>query len=257
MELLETLENIGLNEKEAKCYLALLPLRQATAYMIALRSGLKKSTAYVVLESLVNKGFALKIPAQDKTNYIAKSPKDCLALAQEKLQAAKETLPELMAMRRESDDEKVSVAYFEGLDGVKEMYAQLLKNMKQFPLYERKLVSFSAHKQDTSEALQKYWEELNQQFVKSHILRKSITTKHETMESFLQKANLKKYSIQIKAIKPEDYLSSITIDIYGNFTQIVSHRYLQGILIENPDVAHVMGQIFELVWKSTKEKSQG
>lgn len=257
MELIESLKNIGLNEKEAKCYLTLLPLRQATAYMIALRSGLKKPTAYVVLESLVNKGFALKIPSQDKTNYIAKSPKECMALARERMQLAQESLPELMAMRRESDDEKVSVAYFEGLDGVKEMYAQLIKNMKQRPMNQRQLMSFSAHLEDTAESLQKYWDELNEQFVKSHIERKAITTKHEASETFLQKSNLKKYLIQVKAVKPEDYLSNITIDIYGNFTQIISHRYLQGILIENPDVAKVMAQIFKLTWKVTKEKSQG
>lgn len=257
MELIKSLENIGLNEKEAKCYLTLLPLRQATAYMVALRSGLKKPTAYVVLESLVNKGFALKIPGQDKTNYIAKSPKECMALAQGRMRSAQESLPELMAMRREGNDEKVSVAYFEGLDGVKEMYDQMIKKMKQNPIDQRHLLSFSAHLEDTSESLQKYWADLNEQFVKSHITRKSITTNHETLEPFLQKSYLKKYDIQIKAVNPEDYLSNITIDIYDNFTQIISHRYLQGILIENPDVAKVMNQIFKLTWKTVKEKPKG
>jgi hypothetical protein len=54
MDRIKALKYIGLNDKEARCYLALLPLNQATAYMVALRSRIKKPTAYVVLESLVN-----------------------------------------------------------------------------------------------------------------------------------------------------------------------------------------------------------
>ena len=47
MKYLEELVNLGLNEKEATIYLTLLSLNKATAYYIALKSGLKKPTTYV------------------------------------------------------------------------------------------------------------------------------------------------------------------------------------------------------------------
>ena len=50
-------------------------------------------------------------------------------------------------------------------------------------------------------------------------------------------------------ISKKKYSSNISIEVYKNFTQIISHRYLQGILIDNPDIARVMKQIFELVWE--------
>lgn len=256
MELIESLQNIGLNDKEARGYLALLPLRRATAYMIALRSGLKKPTAYVVLESLVNKGFASKIPFDDKTFYVAKSPKECMSIARSKLQAAQEMLPELLALENNSDD-KVNTSYFEGLDGVKEMYNRMIKYMKNKPEDQKWVVGFYAHQQDTSEMLQKYWVDMNNSLRLNKIKRKAVTTKHETLMSFLENENLKKNLITIKALPQEDYFSNISIEIYGNYTQIISHRYIQGILIENPDVAKVLQQIFNIVWKKRKEKPLG
>ena len=256
MEHLEHLQNLGLNEKEAKCYLALLPLNRATAYMVALRSGLKKPTAYVVLENLVNKGFVLKIPHQDKTKYIAKSPRDCMAMVREKLNAAHEDLPELMAMQKE-DDEKVSIAYFEGMDGIEEMYDRMLKTMKQKPSAKRVVSGFYAHQQDTSEMLKNYWVKLNERFLKNSIRRQSISTKHESLKGYLQVESLKKYGVTMKSLSPEDYSSNISIEVYDDFTQIISHRHLQGVLIENPDIANVIGQIFNLVWKLSKEKALG
>lgn len=255
MDRIKALKYIGLNDKEARCYLALLPLNQATAYMVALRSGIKKPTAYVVLESLVNKGFALKIPSQDKVKYIAKSPKECMAFASERMSAAQGALPELMAMRKDGNEERVSVAYFEGMDGIRELYEKMIKIMKQKPPEQRSLVLFAAHEKDTAKVLQEYWVVLNERFARNEITRKAITTKHESIKRYLQTENLKKYRLQLKAISEDSYSSNISIEVYDDFVQIISHRYMQGILIQNPDVAGVMKQIFNLVWSLTKEKS--
>jgi HTH-type transcriptional regulator, sugar sensing transcriptional regulator len=253
MEIMESLINIGLNEKEARVYLALLPLEKATAYTIAIRSGLKKPTAYVVLNNLVSKGFVLKIPYKDKHYFLAKSPRECLALAREKLSTAEEMLPELLAMQKKSN-EKANVSYYEGLDGIKEMNRKLVNVMKIKPSEERIFVAFYAHQKDTPSFLQKYWLELTEEFNKEKIKRRFITTKHPSIGWYLQKETIRRSGVEIKALPEKDYSSNISIEIYDNFVQIVSHRYIQGILIENPDIADVTRQIFNLVWKLTKEE---
>ena len=101
MKSIEALISLGLNEKEAKAYLALLPLAKATAYTIAMRSGLKKPTAHVVLDNLVSKGFALKIPYKRKHCFMAKSPRECLSLIKKKIATAEEMLPELLAIQKQ------------------------------------------------------------------------------------------------------------------------------------------------------------
>ena len=70
----DALKNLGLNDKEARAYAALLELGQTTAYAVAERSGLKRPTVYVVLDELRQKGLVLKIPHVKKQLWSAKSP---------------------------------------------------------------------------------------------------------------------------------------------------------------------------------------
>ena len=86
---IEALQNIGLSEKEAKVYLALLQLGRTSAYAVAEKSGLKKPTAYVILGELMHKGLALKIPRNKKQLFIAKQPDEFFALVEERLNSAK------------------------------------------------------------------------------------------------------------------------------------------------------------------------
>ena len=46
METIEALKNLGLNEKEAKVYLALLQTGKSKAYVVSKYSGLKKTTNF-------------------------------------------------------------------------------------------------------------------------------------------------------------------------------------------------------------------
>jgi len=252
MELIESLINLGLNEKEARIYLALLPMGKATAYSVAIRSGFKKPTAYVILNNLVSKGFVLKIPYQDKHNFIAKSPKECMSIAKEKIYSAENMLPELVALQKREEDEKANVSYYEGLDGIKEMNKKLIAVMKDKPLNERNFVAFYAHQKDTPRFLQKYWLELTEEFNANKIRRNYITTKHPSISWYLQRETIRRSGVEVKALSEKEYSSNISIEIYDKFIQIISHRYIQGILIENTDIANVMKQIFELVWKQTK-----
>ena len=50
--LIKKLVNYGLSDKEARIYLALLELEAATVFEAARQSGVNRSSAYVVLESL-------------------------------------------------------------------------------------------------------------------------------------------------------------------------------------------------------------
>ena len=253
MELIETLINIGLNEKEATVYLALLSLEKATAYSVAVRSGLKKPTAYVVLDNLVVKGFALKIPYKKNHVFIAKSPRECIASVKEKISDAEEMLPELMAIQKKGK-EKASISYYEKVEGIKEMYEKLIKNMREKNATDRHFIAFYAHQKDTSPVLQKYWLDLNDKYLKNKIKRRYVTTKHPSINKYLEKATIKKLGVEMKALSEKEYSSNISIEIYDNFVQIISHRYIQGVLIENPDIADVMRQIFYIVWNNTKEK---
>jgi HTH-type transcriptional regulator, sugar sensing transcriptional regulator len=245
MDLVNSLKNLGLNEKEAKIYLALLQMGESTAYTVAKHSGLKKPNTYVILENLIGRGIVHKVPRTNTKEFVAIAPDELIAVIKSKVESAeKDALPELKAISK-GKEYKVNVSYYEGLDGVKEMYNKLIKEAKG-----REIKGFYAHQRDTVPELEKYfWEELNPRLAKNNIKRKAITTSDPSVEKYFTGEIMNKWNLKAKALDPKKYNSNISIEIYKNKTMILSQRYLQGVIIDNPDVANVMKQIFNLVWE--------
>ncbi|MDQ1284119.1 MAG: TrmB protein [Patescibacteria group bacterium] len=249
MNLVESLKNLGLNEKEAKVYLALLQLGKTTAYNVAVKSGLKKPTTYVILGQLVEKGFVYNIPRAKKQLFVAESPEECFAIAKERLHFSEKNLPELLAMEKGKKN-KVNVSYYEGLGGIRESYGKLIKVMRKVPFEKRNFVGFYAKTDNLEDDLNKYFDEVTAELAKYKIQRKGITTYNDLIAKKYLNA-LGKYSVsEMKALREEKYSSYISIEIFaGRFVHILSQRNLQSIIIEDADIADVMRQIFEMVWE--------
>jgi sugar-specific transcriptional regulator TrmB len=245
MELQSVIQNLGFAEKEASVYIALLQLGQATAYHVAKQSGLKQPTAYVILDTLITKGAARKILSANKTQYVATDPVEIFVEARSRVTQAEAALPSLRALAQ-NKEKVVQTSYYEGLDGIKEMYKNLLNEVAG-----KSYDGFFARDTDTPKALAEYWRELNQEMIKRKIKLRGITTKDKTTQEYFDSAKVPKELFELRALFPDIYSSNISIEIYGDFTQITSHRYVQGILIKNPDIANVMRQIFEIAWKKT------
>jgi hypothetical protein len=203
----------------------------------------------VILEQLIKKGFAFRIPREKKHLFFAESPDKCFAVAREKILLAQESLPELMAAKK-GEAEKVNVSHFEGLDGIKEIYTKLIDNLKGKPDPERMITGFYAHTKDTPEELTKYWLELSDKLKQNKIKRQGLTPKDESLEWYFK--NAKEYGIELLGLPLAPYDSSVSIEIYDKYVQIISHRHLQGTLIENRDVSAALKQIFDMMWNAYK-----
>jgi HTH-type transcriptional regulator, sugar sensing transcriptional regulator len=248
MNLVESLKNLGLNEKEAKVYLALLQLGKSTAYNVATRSGLKKPTTYVILGQLVDKGFAVNIPRAKKQLFVAVSPDECMALVKEKIKLSEQDLPELLALKKKQEH-RVNVAYFEGLPGIRESYKKLVRTMRDIPIEKRELVGFYAKRDRLDDDLERYFDELNAEMSQKNIKRRVVTTHAPLIaEKYLNQALLEKYKMKMKSLAEDKYSSYISIEAYDRYVHILSQRNLQSIIIEDADIADVLRQIFEMVW---------
>ena len=243
MDLQSSIQNLGFSEKEARVYLALLQTGQATAYQVAKRSGLKTPTTYVILDELLEKGAVRKILTQKATHYAATDPVELFVTARSRIEQAQTALPSLQAMAQ-NDNKVVQASYYEGVSGIKDMYKKLLDEMPG-----KTFVAFFAHGKDTSKALWEYWSTLNKQMVERKIKVRAITTEDKTTQPWLSNTKVPKEFMEIKGLPESIYSSNISIEIYNNRTQIISHRYEQAIMIDNPDIANVLRQIFEIVWK--------
>lgn len=129
-EIERLLELYGLNDKERKVYVACLQLGQDSAYNIAEKSGVKRATTYLVLRSLVKKSLVTTHITSKSYLYSASSPQNLVSQLEHRKKEIEQSLPSLMALYN-SQPEKPSIEIFEGLDGMKQIYEEIIGYLKE------------------------------------------------------------------------------------------------------------------------------
>ena len=249
MTIIEALQNIGLNDKEARVYTALLKRGRCSAYGISEESGLKKPTTYVILNELIEKGLASRIPRVKKQLFIAKSPEEVFAMVEERISLAKTILPQLKAIR-EGEKSKPKTLFFEGMKGIRENFRWENRKMSG-----KETVGFWAHSGDASPELVEFFLENMEDFKKNNNKMKGIVPDDPNFKRFRETD--KKYGRQLKTIPLDEYSASTSVTIGDDFISFFSFKDLQITRIENKKIADTMRQIFEIVWKARPEKPEG
>lgn len=98
MSINDALKTLGLSEKQALVYLALVELGESAAYPIARKSGLKTPTAYVILKELLELGVVHSVPRAKKKLFRPIDPKQLFARAESRFVNAKAALPSILAL---------------------------------------------------------------------------------------------------------------------------------------------------------------
>ena len=242
MDIKQALQTIGLSEKESCVYTALLQLGQATAYAVAVKSGLKKPTTYVILDELIDKGLVLKVPQMKTQHYIARSPEEAFGVAQERLTLAKKALPELLAITK-GKKTKVNTVYFEGVEGMKQLLEYKFKEHEG-----EEMLGFWATDANASPELTKYFKTEYPRKMQRHSIRmRGLAPADPNLADY--RAVDSGYGRNFKQISTNDYSSEVAITVTKDLVRIEDYKNLQGIAIENQDVAKAVRQIFEMVWK--------
>lgn len=116
----------GLDEKESVAYMALLELGQASMSELVKKSELKRSTLYFIIEVLHKKRLVSIVKKGKKTIYSAEDPKRLLEQADENRRNLEYAMPELLSIAN-NIVKKPKVRFFEGEDGIKEVYRDILR----------------------------------------------------------------------------------------------------------------------------------
>jgi sugar-specific transcriptional regulator TrmB len=110
--LLITLQNYGLSEKEARVYLTVLELGTSVASTIARRAELNRVTTYTLLEDLKRDGIVNETTKEGVKYYSVISPDILLKQAEQKYESFKQRVPELLALV-EKFGNKPKIHFFE------------------------------------------------------------------------------------------------------------------------------------------------
>ena len=136
----ETLKQLDLTETEIKIYITCLSLNQTLVSTLAKKCGIKRTSAYAVVEKLMKKGLITSIVKNNVHYYLAVDPEVILERFQQLASQAERNvfsftkiLPMLNNMR--SEESKVHVQFFSGFESLKSMFYDVLKE-KQVDITE-------------------------------------------------------------------------------------------------------------------------
>ena len=128
--MIKNLQQLGLDEKEAAAYIALLELGQGTLADLARKAKIKRTTLYDIVNSLKGKGLASTIRSGGRLLYSAEDPRTLQNRLEEQRSALLSMLPELLSVAN-ALPRKPKVRYYEGVEGIKEVYRDILRYPEQ------------------------------------------------------------------------------------------------------------------------------
>jgi len=238
--------NLGFEAKEAKIYLALLELGQASILGISRKSKVNRASIYYIIEKMKQKGVVTQIKKRG-TDYFMPLDPDLMYQQQRKnLKEFHEVIPELKSMVNQSGL-KPMVRFFEGIEGIKAVYADTLTSKTEIINY--------ANSQD----VRKYWPEYDTEYVAERASKKihlrGIAPDDEYGRA-VKKDDKKTYR-NIRLIDSKKLNFKNEIKIYDHKIAMISFsKNLFAIIIESEALADTQRSIFEMAWSFAKESQR-
>lgn len=243
-DLSKTLEQIGLTEKEARVYLALLSLESATAYRIAENCEVKKPTVYIILEDLRKKGLALKIPHAKKALFAARDIGEYLEEQEAHIKAVRSIAPKLHDLGIKN---KSNVYFYTGSRGVMQAVEHKFERMR-----DKTFHSFYGDLANASEELVRLLDTWDRKAVAINISFKLILPRvadDSYQKNLINLAKTREDLIDIRFLEQYVYPSNTHLEIAEDFVRIIDSKNLSATIIDDKPTADAMRQIFQIVWE--------
>ena len=128
--LIQSLMNLGLNEKQVKVYLACLELGSATIQEIARKSGVKRTSIYNFIDELIEKSLISKTQKENRYLFLAESPVLLKNLQEKNTSVLNQMMPGLIK-KFEKPKIKTNFKYFRGKEGTKKALKEALGMQKR------------------------------------------------------------------------------------------------------------------------------
>ena len=249
---LQSLEQIGLSKSEAKSYLALIELKESSTGMICEKSEIPSSKIYVILNTLIQKGFVSYRMQNNVKVFMPSSPeiiKDVFKEKQQNIINEGVELEKLIESLKSKQGEKESFSkyrYFEGMSGIRALWLGLTEELHTLPKENTILVYTGIKK--AYESMLGLYEEFHKVRIKNKINYHIIYTLEETEVS-------KRRKRQLAEVKFMKLTNEAEWGVMGNkfFIQYITQKVPRAFLIEDEIFAITFRQVFNQLWKSAKE----
>lgn len=234
------LKHLGLTDSDIKVYLALLELGTTTISRIAKKSGIKRTTVYLVIESLKQKGLISTVKRAGKLHFYAQDPRTLSEIMEERKKSIDKIVPQLLSFAN-ALDKKPQIRYFEGVDGVKEA----LKDALEYPGQEICMWYSDSYVKDFETAF------FTDYYVPKRKEKKIPVRAILPDNATIRKANENNVRDlrQVRMFPQDPYYIHIELTVYGdNKIGVISFEEKFALVIESVKIHDSLKSIFETMW---------
>ena len=251
MDNIDFLRKLGLGELEAKLYISLLEMgKPISVRHLSERVGLKRTTTYLYIDSLLKKGLIVKAERDTKKEVVAINPKENLkALVDKQLQSIKtikEQLPIILGQfdfHSHGDIEDTNIITYKGIVNTTKLYRQAL-DANEVRSYV-KLVQIDNIFTDYIAEFTKAFE------ANKHLVMKEIIYDSSVQISVAQELSKLTDRYSYKIMPKELRFSSEDILIYDEKVAIFNFKEkLNCILIQSGVYYNNSKEIFDYIWNT-------
>lgn len=243
-KILDSLIEFGLEENQARVYIASLSLGATTVLKLSKHSEIKRTTVYEVVDALERKGLMKKEVHGFKTLYSPEHPERLESTLESKRTLLSRLLPALEGKYHLKGTES-SIKYYEGLTAIKNLYDDILKDLKPKDFYYA--VSNTAE-----------WESIEEDyFMKNHVEKRvnlglKINLLFVDSDAAQKRVQFQRNFNEEVRLLPKD--ADIHVDMVITPKKLVIfqlHEPRVALVVENQSMINVQKELFELLWKSS------
>jgi sugar-specific transcriptional regulator TrmB len=240
------LEQAGLNQSEVKVYKRLLEYGELTPPRLSELTGLARQNTYAALKTLAAKQLIEVISRRKKLTYEIQHPNRLVELVDKQIdetkmvqKSLKANMPELISMFNLASN-KPGISYFEGLDGIKNIYLDWLR-IKPAEV----LVFRSSHDDEKlGDFLVSFKKRRALNGTKARMISQTIPTK-EVIEQDVE------LLVQRKHVPDEYFHLDTEVSVGSNQVSFITFdKHMRGFVITSKEVAQTFKTIFESLWQA-------
>jgi HTH-type transcriptional regulator, sugar sensing transcriptional regulator len=245
IELMKGLEAYGLDQKEAKVYLAGLELGATSVLELARRTKLPRTTLYPILEQLTTRGVFREGKQKSTTLYIAESPKQLVEKMRERESCLEDSLPALELLQ-ETSHGGPGVIFYEGTEGFKRLWKLILNS----GITEYRLLTSGVGLKDYVKEpylIRRVVDERKKRGIRS---RQLIRDGKDARQIIAKDSD----ELRESRLLPREISLPATVIIFGDQVAFITTRKENTmILLASGDVAGTYKTLFDLVWEKAEK----
>lgn len=241
----DNLQEAGFDAKESAVYLATLQIGKGTVMQISQGAKVDRTTTYRILQQLLTIPLVQSFREDKKTYWAALNPRYLVDYLARKKRIVQELFPELEALYN-LNEEKPRLAYFEGVDGLAQLTAGIIQEVKA----RGEIISFSAPGAASGYYSTKQFLVLAQARAKKQIMSRILIPTIEGVPGYREGEDFAAWR-HIKIVPKDKFPFKATINIWNNKVSIMTVRsHPMGVVLESKDISDTFRSLFEMVWLS-------